>query len=174
MPSAFTQTVRSRWFALVIHLGLWLLLYLTLVNLRGTAPPYRNVNSGLSPQVPVPAGKLSGLFLGDPLPPPGTNTSANPFFTEHFVPPPTPAPPPPPTSRKVEVTYQGFFESTENVRHAVMVVGKDLVIAKTGALVETNVFVSQAGLQVLTLTNLAAQTNLLPLNVKTVIEVPIK
>jgi hypothetical protein len=46
--------------------------------------------------------------------------------------------------------------------------------ANPGTAIASNVFVGDAGFNILTLTNLSAQTNLLPLNVKKEIEVPIK
>jgi hypothetical protein len=98
----------------------------------------------------------------------------NPFITRHFVPTPTPAPPPPPTTRKVKVTYQGFYQPIDSPRQAILKVGDAFVIAKVGALIETNLFISEAALQTLTLTNLAAQTNVIPLNTQKEIEVPLK
>jgi hypothetical protein len=53
-------------------------------------------------------------------------------------------------------------------------VGDLFVVAVIGAPITTNLFVADASLQSLLLTNHVAQTNLLPLNVKKEIEVPIK
>jgi len=98
----------------------------------------------------------------------------NPFFTRHFIPPPTPAPPPPPTTRKIDVTYQGFYQTTNGPKFAVLKVAEGIMVAKIGALVATNVYVAQASLTNVILTNLTARTNILPLNTKTEIEVPIR
>jgi hypothetical protein len=43
-----------------------------------------------------------------------------------------------------------------------------------GGVVETNVFLAEVSFTNATLTNLTAQTNLLPLNIKKEIEVPIR
>ncbi len=47
------------------------------------------------------------------------------------------------------------------------------VITPVGALLVTNLFVANATMQSLTLTNHAGLTNLLPMNVKTTVEVPL-
>ena len=49
-----------------------------------------------------------------------------------------------------------------------------LVSIPVGGMVTTNLFVVDAAMQSLTLTNTAAQTNLLGLNARQVIEVPLK
>jgi hypothetical protein len=101
-----------------------------------------------------------------------TNLS-NPFFTTHFIPAVAPVPPPP-TTRKVEVTYQGFYEASDSVKHAIVKVGDIFVAAVAGAPITTNLYIADASLQNLMLTNQAAQTNLILLNVKKEIEVPIQ
>jgi hypothetical protein len=93
------------------------------------------------------------------------------FFTRHFTPPPTP-PPPAPTTRKVEITYSGFYEAGE-ARHVIVKLANAFVDGTLGARVTTNWFFSDATYQALTLTNIAGQTNVLPLNTKKEIEVPI-
>ena len=81
---------------------------------------------------------------------------------------------PVPTTRKIEVTYQGFYESGDGPRQVIVKVGEAFIVAPIGARVATNLFVSTATMQTLTLTNLAAQTNILSLNTKKEIEVPIQ
>ena len=48
------------------------------------------------------------------------------------------------------------------------------MVARVGALVATNVYVANAGLGTVVLTNTTAQTNVLALNAKNEIEVPIR
>ena len=72
------------------------------------------------------------------------------------------------------MTYQGFYEAGDSVKHVIAKVGDIFVVAVIGAPVTTNLFVADASLQSLLLTNHVAQTNLLPLNVKRPVEVPIK
>jgi hypothetical protein len=107
------------------------------------------------------------------LSPPGLTNLSSPFLTTHFVPVASPAPPPP-TTRKVEVTYQGFYQAGDTIKHVVVKVGDVFVAAVIGAPITTNLFVADASLQNLMLTNHVAQTNLLLLNTKNEIEVPIK
>ena len=90
---------------------------------------------------------------------------ANPFFTTHFVPAPSPAPPPP-TTRKVEVTYQGFYQAGDTLKHMIVKVGDLFVAAVAGAPITTNLFMADASMQSLLLTNLDGQTNLILLNTK--------
>lgn len=98
---------------------------------------------------------------------------ASPFLTSYFVPVAAPAPPSP-TTRKVEVTYQGYFQAGDTTKHVIVKVGDAFVSAVIGAPITTNLFVADASLQNLLLTNHVAQTNLIILNTKREIEVPIK
>jgi hypothetical protein len=52
--------------------------------------------------------------------------------------------------------------------------GDVLQVAPLGAELATSFFIADANIQALTLTNLAAQTNILPLNTKKPLVVPIK
>jgi hypothetical protein len=172
MPSTLIQALRSRWFAWGVHVWLWAMLYLVLTNAGGHTPAFHDGPTGIFPaQNLAPMARLDGLFVTARWPKPysGTN-SPNPFFTRYFVPVPAPAP----TTRKIEVTYQGFYETGDGPKNVVVKVGEAFVIARIGETVATNLFVAQASMQSLTLTNPAAQTNLLPLNAKKEIEVPVK
>jgi hypothetical protein len=173
MVTPLMQTMRSRWFAIAVHLGLWCVFYLAVTHLGGKTPQFRVAESGTVPALnPVPVAKMDSLFGADQLPQAQTNM-VNPFFTKFFVPAPSPQPPVP-TTRKIEVTYQGFYEAGDDMKHAVVKVGGDFVVASIGAPIATNLFVADATLQNLMLTNLTAQTNLLLLNAKKEIEIPIK
>jgi hypothetical protein len=172
MMSSLLQTVRSRWFAVGVHLGLWCVLYLAVTHLGGKTPDFHIADSSTAPAPgPVPVAKMESLFSSGQWPNLRALTNAsNPFFTSYFV----PIPPPAPTTRKIEVTYQGFYETGDSGRHAVVKVVDSYIVASIGAPIATNLFVAQASLQNLMLTNLAAQTNLLLLNAKKEIEIPIK
>jgi len=175
MISPFLQTIRSRSFATAMHVGLWCVLYLAVTHLGGKTPEFHIADTSTPPpRGPVPVANMQSLFSPAQWPNPQTLTNlANPFFTTHFVPVPSPTPPPP-TTRKVEVTYQGFYQAGDTVKHVVVKVGDLFVAAVIGAPVTTNLFVADASMQRLMLTNLVSQTNLIPLNAKQVIEVPIK
>jgi hypothetical protein len=173
MPPNLNQAIRSRWFAACVHVGLWVLLYLALMNLGGRAPEVRDAGTGPStPQFLAPVAGLERLYAeaGWPKPLLGTNAS-DPFFTRYFVPP---APPPPPTTRKIYVTYQGFYQISDGPMTTIFIKLDDAFqMAPIGARVATNLFLAGATMQALTLTNLTGQTNILPLNAKTELVVPI-
>jgi hypothetical protein len=167
--------VRSRWFATIVHIGLWCVLYLALTHLGGKTPDIQLAES-TAPPTPnlVPISSMEALFSPAQWPSPQSATNyPNPFFTAYFVPVPSPTPPPP-TTRKVEVTYQGFYQAGDAVKHIIAKVGDLFVVAVAGAPITTNLYVADASMQSLLLTNHVAQTNLIPLNVKREIEVPIK
>jgi hypothetical protein len=169
------QAMRSRWFAIGVHVSLWCVLYLAVTHLGGKTPDFRIAEtSSTATPGPVPVAKMDALFASAqwPIPQGGAN-NLNPFFTRYFVPAPSPAPPTP-TTRKIEVTYQGFYQAGDDMKHAVVKVADVFVVASIGASITTNLFVADANLQNLMLTNLAAQTNVLLLNAKKEIEVPIK
>ena len=173
MTSSPVQLFRSRGFAWFVQAGLWCLLYLTALNLGGKLPDY-NVSAGSSapPQSLAPVARLGPLLASIADRPLANLSETNdPFYTRNFVPPPSPAPP---TTRKVELTYQGFYQTIGGPKCAMVKLGDTFLASRVGAPIATNVFVADATLQTLTLTNLAAQTNILPLNVKKEIEVPIK
>ncbi len=176
MPTALQQILRSRWFILCLHAALWLFLYLGVANLRGRAPQFKQGSgSPLSTDPALPIPKLEPLFapgqvsqtLANP-----TN-APNPFFTRYFVPPAPPAPPPP-TTRKIEVAYQGFYQTADGPKHAVLNLAGGLIVVRVGGLVATNWYAADASLQSLVLTNTSSQTNTVSINLKKEIEVPIK
>ena len=156
-----------------MHAGLWLLLYLAVTSLGGRAPVlYEAQAVAKPPQSPAPVAALERLFSEGLRPPPLKDTNAlNPFVTRYFVPP---APPPPPTTRKIEVTYQGFYQSGEGMKQTIFRLGDAYVVAPIGASVVTNLIIAEATMQSMTLTNREAQTNIVPLNVKREINVPIQ
>lgn len=174
MTPPLTQTIRSRWLALVVHGAFWLLAFFTLSQFGGRIPEYRESVGGDSlPDLPIPVHKLSGAFSKLPMNL-STNTGASPFFSTFFVPAPAPTSAPPPTTRKVQLVYQGYFESAGGLKHAVIKVATNFTFAPIGSRVETNLFVADAGIRSLVLTNLNSQTNTLLLNTATTLEVPLQ
>ena len=174
MSRVLLQTLRSRRFVICVHAGLWFLLYLGAVRFGGKGPMFRDATAVSAPaQSPVPVAKLESLFSPGVWPRTVADTNlANPFFTRYFIPQAAP-PPPAPTTRKVEITYLGFYQS-DGPRHAMLKLADEFVARSVGAHVSTNWFVGEVTFRTLTLTNLAAQTTLLPLNEKKEIEVPIQ
>ncbi len=168
------QTIRSRWFVTTLHVGLWVILALALYRLRGTAPEYEETTSHTTPaQSPVPVARLESLFVPSALVSQRADTnSVNPFATRHFI--PTVIPPPPPTTRKFEVTYLGFYQTEENPKQVFVQLDSALVVSAIGNRLATNLYVAEATTTNLTLTNPVPQTNVVKLNTKQVVEVPLQ
>jgi hypothetical protein len=173
MHPILKKTLRSRWFVVCLHASLWLLVYLALTHLGGKAPDFRDADAvATPPQNPVPVAGLERLFSPGIWPKSLIDTNRlNAFFTPYFIPP---APPPPPTTRKIEVTYRGFYQTGSDPKRAIFNLGEVYLAAPVGASIVTNLLISEATMQAMTLTNLAAQTNILPLNIKKEIVVPIQ
>jgi hypothetical protein len=176
----FSETLRSRWFSTALHAGLWALLLLALIGAGIGRQGVRYGEAEADPAgvvTPAPVAPLQRLFstawpksLVDA-------SSRNLFATTHFfVPPPPPPPPapPPPTTRKIELTYQGFYRVSNGPKHALMRLGGALLDIPVGGRVVTNLFVLEADMQILTLTNSAGQTNALQLNANKTVEVPLQ
>jgi hypothetical protein len=174
MPAPLTHTLRSRGFALCVHLGLWLLLYLVVCRLGGKGPEFREANSFSLPiQCPAPVNRLEPLFSAGPDSALTAATNAfDPFFTTHFV-PAAARPTVPATTRKIPATYLGYYETGAGARQALVKLADAIVRARMGAALATNWYVAAAEFQTLTLTNASAQTNLLRLNAQHPIEVPL-
>ena len=172
MPPIVKRALRNPWFTAGVHAGLWLLLYLAVVNLGGKVPELQDAKGVTNPpHSPVPVAGLERLFSPGGWPKSLTDTNRlNPFVTRYFIPPA----PPPPTTRTIEVTYQGFYQTGEGPKKTIFKLGDAYQVAPIGARIATNLFIAEATMQALTLTNLAAQTNILPLNVKQEIVVPIQ
>jgi hypothetical protein len=175
MKPVLAQTfLRSRWFVISVHAALWLLLYCAVMRLGGKTPDFHDA-AGLSAPThsALPAARLEALFASGAWPKPSTDTnSLNPFFTRHFTPSPAP-PAPPPTTRKIELTYQGFYETEGGPKHAIVKLGDSFLVAAIGAKLTANLYAAEASMQSLILTNPAAQTNILGLNAKKEVEVPV-
>jgi hypothetical protein len=174
MRPVLTQTLRSRWLVTGVHVGMWLLLYLAVTSFGGKSPDYRDATSVSTPvQSPAPVARLSNLFSPGVWPASLAETNLlNPFFTRHFIPARAPAPPPP-TTRKIDLTYQGYYQPVDGYRHVIVKAADAFLVVPVGAKVTANLYAAEATMQALTLTNPAAQTNLLLLNMKKEIEVPI-
>jgi|SRR4051812_16258087 hypothetical protein len=175
MKPGIADTLKSRWFAILVHIGLWVLLIFALIGFSGSTPDFRDTDSLSSiPQTPIPVAGLEQLSSPGTSPKSGHDTnSLNPFFTRHFIPQQAPAPPAP-TTRKFDVTYQGFYQAEAGLRQAMVKLGDAFLVTPVGSRMLSNLFVADATHQFLTLTNSAAQTNVLPLNTKKQIEVPIQ
>jgi hypothetical protein len=167
--------LRRRWFVVSVHAALWLLLYCAVVRLGGKTPDFHDAVGLLVPtHSALPAARLEALFTPAAWPKTLSDTnSLNPFFTRHFTPSPAP-PAPPPTTRKIELTYQGFYETEGGPKNAIVKLGDSFLVAPMGSKLTANLYAAQASMQSLILTNPAAQTNILSLNAKKEVEVPVQ
>jgi hypothetical protein len=175
MKQLLIHILRSRWLIVGVNVGLWLLICLAAMNLGGKAPPYNEAEASSTPLQPMPpVGKLAPLLGPGVWPNRILNTnSLSPFFTRHFIPPPAPAAPAP-TTRKIELTFQGFFETDNGPKQTIVKLGDAYIVGMPGSKLTANLFISDVSMQVLTLTNLASQTNILLLNTKKEMEVPLQ
>jgi hypothetical protein len=175
MKSVFAQTLRNPWLVGFVHAGLWILLALAVTSFGGKSPVFQESTAVSIPlQTAIPVTKLPNLFSPNVWPPSLDATNAlNPFFTRHFFPPVTP-PAPTPTTRKIELTYQGFYQPVNGIKHVIVKLADAFLDKTIGANLTANLYAADATTQGLTLTNSTAQTNLLQLNTKKELEVPIK
>jgi hypothetical protein len=171
MKSVGLQTLRSRWFVVFVHLSLWVMIYLAAAGVGGKTPEYHETDSFSAPaQSPAPVARLDQLFAADMWPKwPGDTNATSAFYTRHFF----PTVPLPPTVKKFELTYQGFYQSGDNPKQTMIRLGDTFLITPVGGRVISNLFVAEATMQTLTLTNPAAKTNVLALNQKKEVEVPL-
>ena len=169
----------SKWFSIVLFLGTLVLFALTVFELGGQVPNRPALNRRPnSPDATILVGKIEALFspaLVGAMRPPTNGVGL--FYTTYFQPPPQPPQPviptvPPPTTKKIQLTYQGFIG--EGDRRAFIRVGDGLFFGPVGSNVVADFVVSDIALRALILKNAASQTNLLQFNVPKEIEVPIK
>ncbi len=163
--------LRSRWFAALVHAGLWTLLLLALAALGGRAPFFSAAQApSAPPEELIPTRIIKRLFGSLPARATLSDTNlTNPFYTRHFEPPVVP----PPTTRRVELTYHGFFQTTDGPLTALVRVGENILPVVAGGRAVADLAVADITLPTLTLTNAAAKTNLLRLNLKQDVEVPL-
>ncbi len=172
MAPMIKRTLRSPWLRTGVHAGLWVLLCLAVLGLRGRTPSSRDAEAMAAPaQSPVPVAGLVRLFSPGVWRSSSSDTNLlNPFATSYFIPPV----PPPATTRTIQVTYQGFYETAGGPKQTIFKLGDAFMVAPIGSRIATNLFIAEATMQAMTLTNLAAQTNILPLNAKKELVVPIR
>ncbi len=174
MKPLLLSNLRSRWIVLGVHFGLWGLLYLAAVGLRGNSVSFRDESLPADqPRTPVAIAHLATLLPAALWPNSHAQTNlVDPFFTRHFFPAPKPPTPPPPTTRKIELTYLGFYQTEGAPKQVIAKLADAFLVAPIGTKLTANLFAADATMQTLTLTNSSAQTNLLQLDAKREIDVP--
>jgi hypothetical protein len=118
--------------------------------------------------IPISENQLEGLLTPSAVPTLDPTNLSNPFFTTHFQPPKPSAP----ATRKVNMTYQGFFQTTDGDKQAFVRVDDANLTATLGRPIVADLAVSEINVHSLTLTNSASQTNVLEFNKSTSVEVP--
>lgn len=165
------------WVMVPTAAGLVALLCLSLLRLRREGVDLNQYRPAGPREAPSTAADQTRQFFDWPSAVqwmPLTN-AGNPFFTLAIQPPPPPKPPPPPpTTRKVEVTYRGFFETSVGVRRAVVQVADQQVLAGRGDKVVGDYLAGEIELRHLTLTNAAGQSVRFEFAKAQPIEVPAK
>lgn len=97
----------------------------------------------------------------------------NPFFTLAIQAPPPPKPPPaPPATKKVDVIYRGFFETSAGVKRAVVQVADKQVITGIGGKVLADFLAAEIALRHLQLTNAAGKAVKLEFTKPQSLEIP--
>jgi hypothetical protein len=92
-----------------------------------------------------------------------------PFHTTYFQPPPAK----PVTTRKVELTYRGFYETAQGQKRAFVRVDDQVLVASVGAKLLGDLVVTDIALRTLVLTNGQAQSNRLEFNAGKLMEIPV-
>lgn len=128
------------------------------------------------PSVP-PAAEQTRRFFGwaqglDWVP---LTNDRNPFFTLAIQPAaPSPPPPPPPATRRIEVTYRGFMETSAGVRRALVQVDAAQVLGGLGENIVADYAAMEIALRHMILTNGGGQSVRLEFSKAQTIEVPAK
>lgn len=100
---------------------------------------------------------------------PATNLPS-PFHTTYFQ----PVAPPPPTTRKVQVTFRGYYQVAAGLPHAFYEVDGKPFAKAVGAQLVGDWWVQSAGSTALSLTNAAGLTNRIELNKSQTFEIPLR
>ena len=172
----------SRVFLIALLLGALVLVVLAASDLGGELPNRAELETHPNPtDATVLARKIEALFAPATMKAlrPATN-GVSPFYTTHFQPlapppPKTPEPtptPPKPAKIKMQLIYQGVYQTAAGEKKAFVKVGDGLVVGTVGAKVMADWAVADIALRTLTLKNAGSQTNILEFNVPKEIEVP--
>jgi hypothetical protein len=171
MPSSFKA---NPWAAAALTVGILAMLVLLARDLR--TRPALVASAARSTRLKteaLPLAKIDALFssseIGKAVPAPEL---VNPFYTTFFQPLSQPKPQAP-TTRKVELVYQGFYESAGGRKQAYVKAGDALTFAGPGEVVVADLAVSEITLRTLVLTNKSGQANTLLFKAPKEVEVPL-
>jgi hypothetical protein len=161
---------RDRWIAALLLVGLVVLLGFVVRQFGVDIPDFPVSSRHPPPSMPaVTLGRLDSLDTLFKVPQLGAVTNpVTPFYTTHFQ----PSPPKPPTTRRVDVTYLGHFQTAAGQRRAYVRAGETLFVGPVGSNVVADLTVTDIALRTLTLKS-ATQTNVLEFQVLKQLEVPV-
>jgi hypothetical protein len=189
--AASSRAVGSLWVAVMLAIVLAALLVMAAADLHDTSPRLPQLERGARPMCELISGvKIQVLvspavFLQTHL----SKNEGHAFYTKFFVPPPAPVPkptpppepkpeppvaPPPPQTRKVQLLFQGVYETAAGEKKIFLKRDEESLVIAPGAVVAANWAVAAVDLRRLTLTNAAAQTNILEFNSAKALEIPVK
>ncbi len=160
---------RDRWFATLLLVALLVLLALVLRDYGVGLPRFpKSSHRPGAALLPVTKDQLDELVAPSAVPALHSTNLSNPFFTAYFQPPAPPAP----TTRKVNMIYLGFFETTDGEKQAFVRVDDADLTATLGRPIVADLSISEINVRTLTLTNSASRTNVLEFDKSTSVEVP--
>ncbi len=164
----FTLLEKNLWLSLALLAGLIFLLVASALHLGGGMPALRELRSLASPGGPSVSSEyidqwLTSKALTDSV---LKSNAPNPFFTLYFQ----PAPPPP--TKTVEVSYQGYIQTSQGNLLAYIRVADRLLVYTNGARVAGDLFIKNIEDLKLVLTNSVGATNVLEFNAKKGVVIP--
>jgi hypothetical protein len=163
---------QERLLAVLLLSGLTALLVLAALSLGGSMPELPAPNRGPDEaRTLIPVGGVDALFAPSSIAQLALRTNLHsPFYTTFYQPPLPQAP----TTRKVELTYQGFVETAAGERRAFIRTGDTLFVGPIGSKVLADLVVLEITTRTLTLTNSTSTTNVLEFNARKELEVPVQ
>ncbi len=167
---------KDRGLTWLLLVGVAGLLFVVIRDYSTGMPPFpRGSRSSVPLAASIPVARFPELFTVAQVPRlAAASNQVSVFHTTAFQPAPPPPPPPPPTTRKVALTYLGFFELAEGPRRVVVQVGDSVVVGALGSNVVADLAVSQMEFDSLVLTNREGKTNRLEFKKKQTVEVPVQ
>jgi hypothetical protein len=195
MPSKtkLKELLENRWVAILLLASLAVLLAMVATDLGRKLPhlPRLNYESTL-PSDAIPVSRIEKLVSSSETAKWGIVANhQHAFYTKYFeplpAPPPAtvpapapalepvkPSPPPTPVTMKVPLIYQGVYQTSDGQKKAFVMLEKKLSVLSPGTKVVADWSIAEISLRTLTLTNSAAQTNILPFNSSKELEIPVK
>ena len=158
---AFSTVFNSRWIIPLAGVATLLMLYLMVLELTKGMPKLTVIHPAAARKEDIPLNEIELLA--------GASYWTGPLEAMSTLPPAVPAA----TTKKVSLTYQGFFETADGLKLAFVKLADSQVIGTNGAPVVVDYVIAEFDLKTITIRN-ATRTNVLNFNIPTEIEVPLK